>query len=124
MSEAPPLAWCFQVLRNAIGNHYQRERTRRLRTVEGESLPERPDARPQPLEALESKEAVRMIHEALNELERSAERCAHYLRSIAAGVSLGVLASEDVIEEPVLYRRLYRCRQKLRELLHARGIVA
>ena len=118
----PALVWCFQVLRHTIGNHYQRERTRRARLAGDTALSRRADPGPAPLEALASREAVGMIHAALEALDREADRCARYLRSLAGGTPVGRLAVEEQVKEAILYRRIYRCREKLRQLLRERGV--
>ena len=117
-----PLAWCMQVLRNTIGNHYQKQRTRRERIQEGEVALDPVDPSPGPIEALESAEALRLIRQSLEEMARVRDHCARYIRSIAKGVSPRQIAAEERLEEAVIYRRVYRCRQKFRDLLRSRGL--
>ena len=124
----PPLAWCFQVLRNTVGNWYQRERTRRSAAdpssvthgqLRDASAPERS---PTPLEALEHAETAGLVADALRELAAESGSCARYLRGIAEGEKPASIARREGLEEGVLYRRIYRCREKLRGLLAARGV--
>jgi RNA polymerase sigma factor (sigma-70 family) len=117
----PPVAWCFQVLRNAVGNHYHREDTRRRR------LTARPDddevgAAHRTAEELESTEALRLIEDALREMGRGDPSCARYLNRIVDGHRPQDVAEAEGLDPPVFYRRLYRCRRKLRDLLIARGL--
>jgi len=119
--ETAPLAWCFQVLRNTIGNHYQRQRTRR-RWVE-----ENPDGAPRTrsrdvLEAMDSRAILALVEDALSEMARTDARCARYLSRLADGARAGEIARDETIERAVFYRRLYRCRKKLRDLLAKRGV--
>lgn len=118
----PPLAWCFQVLRNTIGNHYQRERTRR-RWVEDDPDATGVAASPTPLESLNSARTLSIIEATLADMMHSDPTCAGYLLRIVDGQRAGELADSESIERGAFYRRLYRCRQKLRELLSTRGVV-
>lgn len=114
----PALAWCFQVLRNVIGNHYQRRRSAAA-TLDDQALTADD---PTPLDRLEAADRVREVQAALAELERGSRSCGRYLRGVLGGVDPGDLATGDGIEPAVLYRRLYRCREQLRQILAARGV--
>jgi RNA polymerase sigma factor (sigma-70 family) len=120
----PPLAWCFQVLRNAIGNHYQKQRVRRARLAPLEAAEDRPDAGRTPLEALASGEAVRLLERALEAMSGGDPDCARRLRRLAEGDSPGALARAERVAEAAFYRRLYRCREKLRARLAELGVTA
>ena len=50
--------------------------------------------------------------------------CARYLQRLFDGVAPGELARQEGLEEAALYRRVYRCRIKLRTLLARRGVEA
>lgn len=117
----PPVAWCFQVLRNTIGNYYQRERTRR-RWVEDDTEAIAVAPSPTPLESLDSQRTLSVIEDTLAGMRRSDPTCAGYLMRILEGERAGELAASESVERGAFYRRLYRCRQKLRELLEARGV--
>jgi DNA-directed RNA polymerase specialized sigma24 family protein len=123
--DQPGLAYSFQVLRNVIGNHYQKERTRRRRLV---VVPpagfEVADPAPEPLVALAAEDAARAVHACLDAMARTDAACARYMRGLADGRTPRELAREDAVAEPALYRRLYRCRVKLRALLAEKGIFA
>lgn len=118
----PPLPWCLQVLRNTIGNLYQRQRTEQI-VERGRSSEDTEASGPTPLQALESKEATRAIEEALDRLGESDLPCARYLRALADGTSPHLLAQREELSEPVLYRRVYRCRAKLRVILLEKGLL-
>ena len=118
----PALAWCFQVLRNVVGNHYRRERTRRRFVVPD------PDGQVDAaadevgaLDALESEDAVRLLRAGVASL---GSPCAGYLEALMEGATHADIAAGEELEAAVFYRRLYRCRQKLREWLRAKGIHA
>lgn len=120
----PPMAWCFQVLRNVVGNHYQRQRTRAEHLepgVEPEQAPVAAGGRT-PLEALEDRELGRFLEGALERMAQEDPRCHGYLRATAEGLRPRELAAREGLAEAALYRRLYRCRQKLRERLVELGV--
>ncbi len=120
----PALAWCFQVLRNVIGNHYQRQRTRTEADPEEERAATVGAApRPTPLEALESRDSERVIRESIDELAATDGNCGRYLRQLLAGDDPATVAQRDALPAASLYRRLYRCRGKLRVILERRGIL-
>lgn len=121
---APALAWCFQVLRNVIGNYYQRQRTRADADPEALRSAVAEDAPPAtPLESLEEREAERRITEAVDDLAASAADCARYLRALLEGLEPAAIAERVGVSAPVLSRRLYRCRAKLRVILERRGVL-
>lgn len=118
----PGLAWCFQVLRNTIGNYYQKSRTRRALLDRAESAARHAADPPVPLDSLEANDAARAILEAIESFGPG--DCRRYLASLAGGTSPAELAHAERIEAPVLYRRIYRCRHRLRAALIERGILA
>jgi len=117
-----PLAWCFQVLRNTIGNHYQRQRTRQRWTESDADAGERAQ-NPRVLESLDSEQTLLVVEGALGEMARSDPTCAAYLSRLADGARPGEIADDESVERPAFYRRLYRCRQKLRDILIEKGVV-
>jgi DNA-directed RNA polymerase specialized sigma24 family protein len=114
-----PLASCFQVLRNAIGNYYQRRATRERWAVDGAGETE--GGTPTPLELLEEREAVLRIELAIRRVESEDGDCGRYLRKVATGADPGAIANAEGIAPAVFYRRLYRCRARLREILEREG---
>lgn len=122
VDETPQLAWCFQVLRNTVGNHYQRTR-RRAGERNLDDHPVLADGRT-PLESLEESDFRRAVDGAIDELAADNPPCGGYLRRLAEGVLPAEIAEEEAVRPTVLYRRLYRCRAKLREILERRGIRA
>jgi DNA-directed RNA polymerase specialized sigma24 family protein len=125
--DARSLPWCFQVLRNVIGNHYQKQRTRAAATTPGSAARAHLEElaggapRPTPLEALERAEAARLLRAAIDELAARDGHCGGLLRSMLAGAPAapggGAAAS-------TAYVRAFRCRQKLKAILLARGVLA
>jgi RNA polymerase sigma factor (sigma-70 family) len=124
VGDLPPLAWCFQVLRNTIGNHYRRERTRRRWvTPDTEGIDRETSTAERPFEALGTDEALRAIEEAIDDVSRESPNCGRYLSRLLDDARPNDVAEEEGLEPSVFYRRLYRCRQKLRLRLQERGIV-
>lgn len=115
-----PLAWCYQVLRNTIGNHYQRRRTRAQWTVADTTAADKAAV----LESLDGRAALEAIEGALAEMARTDPQCARYLSRLADGERPGEVARDEKVDVPVFSRRLYRCRGKLRRLLAAKGVEA
>lgn len=118
------LAACFQVLRNVIGNHYQRERVRRRRLTGEDAAHGVAAEGPTPIEALESAQAIGLLERTLEVLAATDAACARYLRALAGGATPRDAARAESLEETVFYRRVYRCRQKLRALLEREGYFA
>jgi RNA polymerase sigma factor (sigma-70 family) len=118
----PDIAWSFQVLRNTIGNLYQKQRVR-ARDLPPEHV-SAADAAPTPLEALEREESTRKIRECLRTLQRSDAPCTRYLERLMEGASPAEIAAEESVTASVLYRRVYRCRAKFRMILRAQGVLA
>lgn len=122
--DRPLPSWCFQVLRNTIGNYYQRRRVReRIRAPISDAW-NAADPAATPLEALISTEAEHGIRAALDALEKESATCGRYLRRLLEGVPSTVVARAEGLGEAVLYRRVYRCRVRLRAILLQRGIAA
>ena len=120
------LAWSFLVLRNVIGNHYQKEKTRRRASGSAPSFDGEwgngPNGgiAPTPLESLERVEVARLLHDAVHDLGRSDPHCGRQFRRM--------LGSEPAVDEPdaevrdsTHYVRHFRCREKLRKILLQRG---
>lgn len=124
MEGMPPIAWCFQVLRHTIGNHYQKMRTRDARTASIDSAEAVADAGLTPLDAYAADDAARRVRQAIADMGASDKGCAEHLTRLADGERPGDLARALRIEEAAFYRRLYRCREKLRARLAAQGIFA
>ena len=120
----PALAWCMQALRNVIGNHYQRTRVRAARAADPARLERVADGRREPLEALAGRDAERIVRAALADLSRGDAPCGRWLWALAEDRTPGELAREAGIEEGAFYRRLWRCREKLRAALADRGWTA
>lgn len=121
VGDAMSMAWCFQVLRNTIGNHYQRQKTRQRWTETDTDVVERAQ-NPRVIEAMDSETTLALIEGALGEMLQSDPKCAGYLSRLVDGARAGDIADGESIERATFYRRLYRCRQKLRELLTAKGV--
>ncbi len=115
----PSMRWSFNVLRNVIGNWYQKRRHHE--EVDGLNLSEpSPDA----LAALTSEERVRTIRGAMQELKGNHPKCAQWLWSLAQGTKAAALALKSGIEPAAFYRRIYRCRLKLADILQRKGVIS
>ncbi len=115
----PSLRWSFNVLRNVIGNWYQKRR--RHEAVEDLDLHDNcPDA----LAALTTAERAQTIRAAVDELRRDRPDCADWLWSMAEGVKAGVLAERARMEQAAFYRKIYRCRRMLGEILQRKGVTS
>lgn len=117
-------AFGFRVLRNVIGNHYQRLRTEQRRRDPAWPAVEFADPAPGPLLALERSEAFAAVRAGLAALAVTDKHCARYLSRLADGYLPREVAGEEEMDEALFYRRVYRCRKKLRVLLEQRGFFA
>ena len=115
----PSLRWSFNVLRNVIGNWYQKRRHHD--TVEGLELA---DNQPDALAALTVAERAQTIHAAVDELRRRRPDCAEWLWSMAQGSKAGALAAGAGLETAAFYRIIYRCRRMLAEILQGKGVTS
>jgi DNA-directed RNA polymerase specialized sigma24 family protein len=124
----PPLPWCFRVLRNVIGNHYQKQRTRdraaRVGAAEHAKIVELYAGRsnPTPVEALEHLEISRLLEDSIAELAGRDGECGRLLR-----LALGRIEPEPGsarTSTSTEYVRAFRCRQRLKGILLRRGYVA
>lgn len=119
----PPLVWSLQVMRNVIGNFYQKARTRERNQQDVGDDTKDPAWSLTPLDFLESDESMRVIHEAIGTLGTGEGKCGSYLEKLARGEGLSKIAQEEQLQPMVLYRRLYRCRLKLRAILVRKGVL-
>lgn len=115
----PSVRWSFTVLRNVIGNYYQKRR-------EHEQLDDLQlsDQRPDALAALTSEERRQTIRSAVDELGQKRPNCAHWLWSLAQGEKAGPLALKAQLDRSAFYRKIYKCRLALAEILRGKGVTA
>lgn len=118
----PTLTWCFQVLRHVIGNYYRRRGVGTDRAVPIDETAPTASSAPTPVEALDQGRLAQWIENAMKKLRDTDPGCARYLDRLLAGIRPAALAVEEGLTEPVLYRRVYRCRTKLRDYLAAEGV--
>ena len=116
-STEPSLRWCFSVLRNVIGNWYQKRR--RHESVDDHQLQ---DGQPDALAALATDERAQTVRTAVAELRLARPDCADWLWSLAQGTKAGELAQRARIEQAAFYRKIYRCRRLLAEILQRKGV--
>lgn len=113
----PPLGWSFNVLRNVIGNYYQKRRS--FDELEDhEILDEKPDT----LAVMTSEERALSIRSAVGQLRLTRPDCADWLWSLAQGIKAGDLADQARMQQAAFYRKIYRCRKMLAEILKQRGV--
>jgi RNA polymerase sigma factor (sigma-70 family) len=122
IDKLPPVAWCFQVLRNVIGNHYRREDVRKRRLQSQDDDGPAAATTVSLAETLDSRETLQLIEHALSEMRQSDPQCGRYISRLVEDARPQEVAEEEGLAPAVFYRRLYRCRQKLRQLLVARGV--
>ncbi len=115
----PPLPWSFTVLRNVIGNYYQKRRGHQ--SLDGVEVQ---DDRPDALAALTTDERHRTIRTAVDELRQERPDCAGWLWSLAQGIKAGQLADRAQLDRDAFYRKIYRCRQQLAAILRRKGVTA
>jgi len=115
----PSLRWSFNVLRNVIGNWYQKRRSHVA--VDGLDLA---DSQPDALASLTATERARTIRSAVDELRRDRPDCADWLWSLAQGTKPGTLAAGAELEQAAFYRKIYRCRRLLAEILKKKGVTS
>lgn len=115
----PSLAWCLRVLRNVIGNHYQRSRVQRRHVDASMDLEQVEVA----IESLDADAAHDRLTRLLAEFARDASDCGRYLRRLAEDADVHEIAAEENIASHAFYQRLYRCRRRFREFLRARGVL-
>ena len=113
----PSLRWSFNVLRNVIGNWYQKRRRH-----EGLENLQLADDRPDALASLTTAERAQTIRIAVDELRVKRPDCADWLWSMAQGTKAGILAARARMEQAVFYRKIYRCRKMLAEILLRKGV--
>jgi DNA-directed RNA polymerase specialized sigma24 family protein len=115
----PTIAWCLQVLRNVIGNHYRRMHTQRRHLANDVDV----ETVPRPVDSLASDHVARMIDESLDEIGAEGDPCGTLLRRLAQGAQPHELAHAAGLAPHALYQRLYRCRRRFRELLRRKGLL-
>jgi len=134
-STSGTLPWGLAVLRNVIGNYYQRQRAREPQEPLDDELAAGGGSRDlDPLGALLAEERLAGIARGLERLARERPRCAELFRRILdcladggtpAEVSRRALARmAEVTPEATanaVYVMLHRCRARLREILREDG---
>ncbi len=131
---SPVLTWSLAILRNVIGNHYQR----RERLARGEPFDER--HHPMAIEGgggIEEEEALREVLEAIDHVARRQARCALLFRRIMESLAEGGTPTEVThramerlrsdfgeMSRGALYVALHRCRVHLRAALAEAGAPA
>ena len=103
-------AICIQTLRNCIGNHYQKVRTEQKYI----------DFSADGMNALrfdESQDWNQIITKALNHLRKDHEHCADLLNAVIHSAEISELKKVLNVDEANVYRTLYRCRNRLKEII-------
>jgi RNA polymerase sigma factor (sigma-70 family) len=137
----PPLPWCFQVLRNVIGNYYQKQRTRERAlqpdSMENAHILEELAGReaPTPLESLERIELSQLLEDSIRELAARDAECGRLLRAALGRAEPrgesdphahgGPRTEENPrASSSTEYVRAFRCRQRLKGILLRKGYMA
>jgi DNA-directed RNA polymerase specialized sigma24 family protein len=131
--ETPSLPWCMTVLRNVIGNHYQRTRTRSRAADPSSAEHTRvrealsPGVNPAVDDAMERRELARVVQESIRALAEGDPACAEHIRAWLAEAGGLVTDGNDPrargrTKTSSDYVRAFRCRRKLRALLIEKGV--
>lgn len=104
------MPFVFQILRNCIGNHYQKVRTEQKYI----------DFSADTSHALcfdENQDWSKLLSKAIAHLKRDHARCAQLLEALMRSAEIQELKSLLNLDEANVYRTLYRCRNRLKEII-------
>jgi RNA polymerase sigma factor (sigma-70 family) len=104
------MPFVFQTLRNCIGNHYQKMKT------EQKYIDFSADAS-DVLQFDENQDWHQILNKALDHLRRDHERCADLLKAVIRSAEIQELKELLNLDEANVYRTLYRCRNRLKEII-------
>jgi RNA polymerase sigma factor (sigma-70 family) len=115
------LQWSFGVLRNKIGNYYQKRdrRAKYSRLVDETDIRVRPDSAPGPLETCSERELKEKIRKVWSQL---GEHCRKLLWMLYRGYSREEISRAfPQYHIKVVNTKIFRCRNYLRRLLRKEG---
>jgi RNA polymerase sigma factor (sigma-70 family) len=104
------LPFAFQTLRNCIGNHYQKIRTEQKYidfSADGSHA----------FRFDENEDWKQILNKALDHLRKDHERCANLLKAVMESAEIDELKKLLNVDEANVYRTLYRCRNRLKEII-------
>lgn len=117
---APPVAWCFQVLRNTIGRYYRDEALRERRLIQGTTAS--PTALARPIECISPHATLSLVAAAVEQMSTTEPHCALFFNRFVEGAHPHEIIAEDDLDPTEFHRYLFGCRRKLRELLRTQGV--
>jgi len=117
---SPPVAWCFQVLRNTIGRYYREADARARRLSQGERAT--PTALARPIECVDSHEVLNLVQTALEAMGGSDAHCALFFNRFVEGAHPHEIIAEDDLDPVAFHRYLFGCRRKLRDLIRSQSV--
>lgn len=106
------LPFAFQILRNCLGNYYQK--TRRERQVIDFNADVSTATRDEPTR---NDEWAELVSRAMQHLERDHAKCAGLIRAVLRSAPVSELKQLLNTDEANVYRTLYRCRMRLKTIL-------
>jgi DNA-directed RNA polymerase specialized sigma24 family protein len=117
---SPPLAWCFQVLRNTIGRYFRDEALRERRLALAHSAS--PTALAKPVECISARDLLPLVEAAVEKMGATEPHCALFFNRFVEGAHPHEIIAEDDLDPVAFHRYMYGCRRKLRELLRSQGV--
>ena len=104
------MPFVFQILRNCIGNYYQKVKT------EQKYIDFSADAS-DAVRLDENQDWSQILNKAIAHLKKEHERCAKLLEAVMQSAEIQELKSLLNLDEANVYRTLYRCRNRLKEII-------
>lgn len=117
---SPPLAWCFQVLRNTIGRYFRDDAVRERRLFLANTAS--PTALSRPVECVGARELLPLVESAVEKMSATEPHCALFFARFVDGAHPHEIIAEDDLDPVAFHRYMFGCRRKLRELLRSQGI--
>jgi len=117
---SPPVAWCFQVLRNTIGRYYRDEALRERRLAKGRAAS--PTALVRPIECVDSHDILELVETAIEGMSANEPHCALFFNRFVEGAHPHQVIAEDDLDPVAFHRYLFGCRRKLQRLLQSQGV--
>lgn len=108
------LAFTNEVMRNKIGNFYQKRNRRMRYQAEWEEVPEPTYYMDGELDAAE---LARIMRKAIDQLGEKNSRCRAILLGLCEGLSLSELSQRLQLPRPRIDDWVFRCRKELRRIL-------
>ena len=109
-NEKNVLPFVFQILRNCIGNYYQKVRTEQKYIDFSADMSHA-------LRFDENQDWFQILSKAISHLRSDNVRCADLLEAVMRSAEIEELKKLLNLDEANVYRTLYRCRNRLKEII-------